>query len=61
MSGPVRVRVIVPSDDPLPDLFTYVPYDEGWVFPNENEARLWISAVTKVWPGLKDFEFFDAA
>lgn len=61
MSGAVRVRVIVPSDDPLPDLFTYVDYDTGWVFPSENEARLWIRAVMQVWPGLNDFEFFDAA
>lgn len=59
MSGAIRVRVIIPSDDPLPDLFAYVDYDKGWTFPDAKEARLWIRSVQKVWPGLSNFELHE--
>ena len=57
MRAPVRVRILVASDDPLPDLFAYVDYDLGWGFANTKESNLWISAVKKVWPELSDCEF----
>ena len=53
----IRVRILVSSDEPLPDLFAYTDYDEGWIFDSREEAMLWVNGVKSVWPELTEIEF----
>lgn len=49
----ICLRIIIPSDQPLPDLFTEDHYYDGWTFGSVDTAMDWLHLAKKVWPELE--------